>query len=224
MPLIPEEQPQESLAASVGRRTPLPRAGHPAPPRTPVTAPAVTPVPLEEVLLTRRSVREFTDRPVASAVLGAVLDTAEAAQRTQWPAGEHGDAELEPLLLVRRVEGLAPGVFGRQRGEFVARPGAGAHSAELAREYADAAVLVLVLGPVARAEDTAYGGLLVRAGALGHAIWLASRTHGLDCSVYGRAYHGAGGLLSGSDTGRGSGPRQRHLFTVALGHAAGSGR
>jgi hypothetical protein len=208
VPLIPRHEPADAVADMVRRRVPLPAAATgPEAPR-PTLPPGR---PLEEVLAGRTSVRDFTDEPVERAELAAVLARARAAQRDQWPAAVHGDPGLHLAVAARRVPGLAPGLYdwpadGTPR-PFNPVP---APRDTLADTYTPAPVLVLVCGSVTRVGGAAAGGLLVRAGALGHAVWLAARTHGLECSVFGAAWAPARRAFPGS----------RHLFTVALGHPA----
>jgi hypothetical protein len=83
--------------------------------------------------------------------------------------------------------------------------------------FTDAPAVVFIGGPVALTSGNSYGGLLVHAGALGYAIWLAARTHGLDCSVFGQPDHRITRAMRRQD------PALRHLFTIALGQGVASG-
>ncbi|WP_336208731.1 nitroreductase family protein [Nonomuraea sp. LPB2021202275-12-8] len=165
----------------------------------------------KSVLAGRRSVRRFGDRTVPVEELTDVLGTAEGAQRRQWPAGRHGDPGLTLMAAAYRVDGL-PGalhVWCRETAAF--DPGGNPEwLRRLPAWFAAAPALVLVCGSINRADRIAYGQLLVQAGALGYEIWLAARSRGLECSVYGNAIHEASGALA---------PGGRHLFTVALGYA-----
>ncbi|MCF2125861.1 hypothetical protein L1I79_05345 [Strepomyces sp. STD 3.1] len=82
----------------------------------------------------------------------------------------------------------------------------------LVADYVDAPVLVLLCAPTQHVASKAIGDLLVRAGSLGYALWLAARTHGLEATVFGGA-HTPLRLVPGMAEGHG-----RHLFTVALGY------
>lgn len=210
MPLIPLHEPADAVADMVRRRVPLTAAASPGPdgPR-----PGLPPGrPLEEVLAGRTSVRDFTDEPVRRAELDTVLARARAAQRDQWPSAVHGDPGLRLVVAALRVSGLAAGLY-EWPAAGVPRPlGHRPPPDSLTGTYTRAPALVLVCGPVPRAGGAAAGGLLVRAGALGYAVWLAARTHGLECSAFGAAWAPARRAAAQADEDT------RHLFTVALGH------
>ncbi|NED13059.1 nitroreductase family protein [Streptomyces sp. SID9124] len=212
MPLIPLHEPADAVADMVRRRVPLPSGTDPAPDGTrPVLPPGR---PLQEVLAGRVSVRRFTDEPVARAELAAVLARARVAQRDQWPSAVHGDPGLRLLVAARHVSGLAAGLYDWPAADEPRPLGHRPPPETLTETYTRAPALVLVCGSVTRAAGAAAGGLLVRAGGLGYAVWLAARTHGLECSAYGAAWAPARRALA---TTAGT---TRHLFTVAIGHPA----
>ncbi|MFI6344455.1 nitroreductase family protein [Streptomyces sp. NPDC050560] len=217
MPLIPPAEPVAALAGFVSRRAPLPPAA-PTPPGAEAARAAGGHAPpvrgLDAVLRGRRSVRDFGADPVGAVLLHTVLGLAHDADLAQWPPTAQGDPGLWLLLAVRAAPPLAPGAYRWEPGTGPRPLGRPLPLGELASAYADAPVLALVCGSPTRVGPEAVGGLLVRAGALGHAIWLAARTHGLDCSVYGGASAEARGAASRAV------PGARHLFTVALGHPA----
>lgn len=209
MPLIPLSEPAGAVADMVRRRVPLRPPTVPGPDRP---RPALPPGrPLEEVLAGRTSVRHFTDEPVARAELDTVLTRARAAQRDQWPSTVHGDPGLRLVVAALHVRGLTPGLYDWPEAGAPASLGPLPPTDGPADTYTRAPALVLVCGPV---TGGAAGGLLVRAGALGYAVWLAARTHGLECSVFGAAW--APARRAAAAPGEGT----RHLFTVALGHPA----
>ncbi len=74
-------------------------------------------IPLEDALRARRSVREYSSRPLTRAQLGQLLFSAQGitgsshgkSVRTAPSAG--GTFPMEMLVAVRQVEGLSPGVY-----------------------------------------------------------------------------------------------------------------
>ncbi|GAA3849154.1 nitroreductase family protein [Streptomyces sedi] len=210
MPLIPASQAAEALTEAVRRRDPVgPRPAGGGEENAPAPA-AGWAVGLAEVLAGRRSVRAFGPSPLEPGPLWEALAVAAADQRRQWPAARHGDAGLRLLVAARRVTGVAEGLYeGAPDGAPLAEAPDG-----LAEDYADAPALVFVCGGGTANAPRATPELLVRAGALGYAVWLAARTRGLECSVYGAAHAGVRRVAARAR------PGARHLFTVAVGHRA----
>jgi hypothetical protein len=143
--------------------------------------------PLRDVLAARRSVREFSRGPVAEDDVEFLIHHATAVTRHGWPAASKGLAVLasRPTPLLRE-------------------------------RYAPAPVLFAVCGDLTWAcspDGPGYGGLLVSAGALGHAIWLSALSIGLAASVFG------GPCDDITEAPRPVDPDMRHLFTVAVGPA-----
>jgi hypothetical protein len=210
MPLIAEGDPQRSMGEAMATRTPLePGAwslgpgGH----RVPVAA-ATADRPLEEVLRGRRSVREFSGEPLEWRVLSDVLRLARQACGRQYAA----NVPLAFLLGLRNVAGLASGLYVPAQDLGTARPVYVAETpTEVTRNYADAPALVFIGGPVVGTSGTSYGGLMTQAGALGHAVWLSARSHGLECSVFALPDFRVTRAMRAQDG------RTRHLFTVAVG-------
>lgn len=214
MPLISEQELSESIGTLFERRV-RPPGGYPDRARP---VPPGGRLSLDEVLAGRRSVRVFHDRSPDVDQLATVVGLAEAADARTWPAGRHGGAAPHALIAAFRVRGLERGLYVPAReGPGFDRIGAPAWQRELAGEYADAPAIALICGPVHRAGDGAYGGVLVRAGAFGYALWLAARSHGLDCSVYGAT------MPAVSRQAERTAPGTAHLFTVALGYAPDAG-
>lgn len=217
MPLLPLDEPSATLARLARHRSaprPVPAAA--APPVRP------SEVPPPAVLAGRRSVRAFADRALVDTDLARVLTAADQAQRVQWPPDRHGDPGLLLLVAAYRVDGLRSGLHAwRPAGGPGAGPSDGALEhltgpgwlRQLPDRYAPAPALVLVGGPVRRAGAEGYHALLVRAGALGYAVWLAARARGLECSVFGSASPEVSTALP-ADPAAGT----AHLFTVAVGH------
>jgi hypothetical protein len=173
---------------------------------------------LESILRRRRSTRAF--RPDAPALdrVRRIAAVAHAVDRRQWPAG--ADQAMSVLLGTSTLPEVTPGLHlcDARDGAPIAQV-AGPHLLPALRDaYCDAPVLLFICGDVraaAQAEHgTGYGSLLVRAGALGYALWMAALAEGLAGSVYGRPSPAV------TAVSRTLGPGVRHLFTVALGSDA----
>ncbi|SDR04494.1 nitroreductase family protein [Thermostaphylospora chromogena] len=224
MPLLPENAPVDAVKEVLGRgggavappsvtARAAPGTGLRTAPPEPAPARPGPRIPLSAVLAGRRSVRRFAAAAVPAETLGSVLDLAEAAQRRQWPRAAHDPLRPDVLVAAYRVEGVPPGLHRRAPDGRLTSLGTPSWMAELPGRYTDAPCLLLICGTLHRAGADGYGGLLVRVGALGHAIWLAARTHALEASVY------AGSSVEVCRELRAVEPGSRHLFTVALGYA-----
>ncbi|MET9428909.1 MULTISPECIES: nitroreductase family protein [unclassified Streptomyces] len=212
MPLIPLDEAATATAERVRRRAPFPAA---APDRRDSAVGTLTPGArsLDEVLEGRKSVREFTDVPVARSTLLAVLDRAAAAQRRQWPADRYGDPVLQLIVAARHVEGLSKDLYAWSADGKLRPLGVPCDENALAGDYTDAPAYVFVCGSVRRVGPDALAGQMFRAGSAGYAVWLAARTHGLECSAFGAAHAPVRSAAAAVQAGA------RHLFTVAIGHA-----
>ncbi|NUP39867.1 MAG: hypothetical protein HOY76_23390 [Streptomyces sp.] len=203
---MPQEEPETVMAAAAGGMLAFP---------PPEESPRAVERPDFHAALTdRRSVRDFADQAPPVSDLARTLQEAAASQQHQWPVHRHGDPGLTTLVAAYHVDGLAPGLHAWETGSasFTAltTPGVVARLGEM---YTPAPALVLLGGSIERVGGEAYGGLLVRAGALGYAVWLAARSRGLECSAFGLADHEL------SATFHQLSPGSAHLFTVALGYA-----
>ncbi len=215
MPLIEVTALTADVAALLSTRESASGPPRVVPARGPI-APGRELLPLEEVLSSRRSVREFDGRPLPVSDLEFVIRHAAGVLRTWWPAGPRADLGLEVLAAAFSVTGLPRGIYAAPRpGErLAADPG---WLPALRDSYARAPVLLAICGDLTWAcsdSGPGYGGLLTAAGALGYAMWLSALSIGLAASVYGGACQELTQLAASRASGR------RHLFTVALGHAA----
>jgi nitroreductase len=174
---------------------------------------------VDEILLRRRSVREFASGPLPVSQLQAAATAARNAEAATWPARSHGTSAFEILVAAFRVDGLPKGMFViRDAGQTrLAGPGA-ARLDSLRGQYADAPALLLIcadLNQACRAAGAAgYPSTLVRAGTMGYAAWLWAISAGLAGSVYGAPSHRVTEVARQLDT------NLRHLFTVAIGTPA----
>jgi hypothetical protein len=221
MPLIDGEELSAGLADLLSHR-PRPVPG---PPTLPVPGPQALPPhlrrelrPLSAVLAARRSVREFSDEPLALADLEFILGHADHAVRTWWPAGTRQDLGLTVLAAAFGVTGLPRGIHAVANGSRPRLLGDPRWLPALRDRYATAPVLLAVCGDLPWACSAAgpgYGGLLTAAGALGHAMWLSALSIDLAASVYGSTCHELTGTAHSHAAGL------RHLFTIAIGRPVG---
>jgi len=206
VPVVPEATLTREVIASLGDR-PGPTVAH-------EYREDAVPTPLhgvERLLRKRHAVRSFDCQDLPAEQLAQIMGTARDCYRAQWPAA--GD-DLCLLLTTRSASGPGNGAVHSVDLSAPPRtdpvPVGDCH--ELPQLYADAPALLLVCGDLGGPAAAAYPDLLVRAGALGHAIWLAGLAAGLDGCVFGRAHHRISQLAHQVR------PGYRHLFTVALGH------
>jgi hypothetical protein len=227
MPLISEADLEREIGRSLASRRPAAGAGRAADAgvHRPGTAPARprrgTLLPLADALAARRSVREFAASPLPRADLEFLLAHPAAEMERVWPAATARPSfGLVTLVIAARVTGLDAGVYTSGEAAGMARLADIPESRALYDLYAPAPVLFAICGDVGwatSAEGPGYGGLLVAAGALGHATWLSALSAGYAASVYG----GAAEELT--HVARRAGLGLRHLFTVAAGRPAATG-
>jgi nitroreductase len=194
--------------------------------RRPVCAedgPRWLPGSVEETLLRRRSVREFSADPLPVSRVRAAIAAARDAEAAAWPARSHGAVTFEILVAAFRVDGLPRGLFAIR--DSCPAELAGPQSIwldSLRGQYADAPALLLICADLNHACRVAgpagYSSTLVRAGTIGYAAWLWAISAGLAGSVYGVASHEVTGAARRLDA------NYRHLFTVAFGAPAPPGR
>jgi len=162
----------------------------------------------------------FRDDPVSIEQIRATLTGAYVDQQALWPPAVHHDLGLAMLLVAFRVATLSPDVYQAGppgTGTFAAVPVTGMLTP--LRQHGDAAALLLVCGDLDAAcragGESGYGSLLVRAGAMAHAAWLAAVGTGLSGHTCGRAAR-----LGNEAARQAFGSGSRHLVTVAIGMAA----
>ena len=175
----------------------------------------------DEVLARRWATRRFTAEPVSPRDLGVMTARALRADEALWPSSRHRELRFTILLAALRVSGLAPGLYRWAPGET----GAWAELDEdpwlsdLPGRYADAPCLVFVcaaIGPACAPDGPGYGPLLVRAGTIGHALWLSALSGGLAGCLFAAPHYRVTAAVRALDG------QTNHILTVALGHAAGS--
>jgi hypothetical protein len=177
---------------------------------------------LDDILIRRHSVREFSVDPLPQSCVNAAVLAAFDAEAATWPARMHGTLAFEILVAAFRVDGTAAGLYAfrdfRSERDAVLAGSTATWFDALRSQYADAPVLLLVCGNLNQAcQDTGpagYPSMLVRSGTIGYAAWLWAVSAGLAGSVYGGASHRVTGAARQLD------PNLRHLFTVALGKPA----
>jgi SagB-type dehydrogenase family enzyme len=180
-------------------------SGKPATIRLPKPLRALT--TLEGVLGKRRSIRQYSQRPVEVDVLATVLHGALSADAV-WPE-EYRHSDLAYYVLARQVAGIAPGLY-RYHAEThgLSREGPPLlrdHMLDLLvqAEFADVPVLIWITGNLAAAcaGEGARGHrqLLLRAGAAGHRLWMAALSLGLSGCLVAGVVPGAARRLLGFD-------------------------
>ena len=160
------------------------------------------------------------DDPLSIDQIRAILTSAYVDQEALWPPAVHHDLGLAMLLVAFRVATLSRDAYQAGppgTGRFAAVPVTGLLSS--LRQHADAPALLLVCGDLDAAcragGESGYGSLLVRAGAMAHAAWLAAVGAGLSGHTCGRAAR-----LGNEAARQAFGSGSRHLVTVAIGMAA----
>jgi hypothetical protein len=144
--------------------------------------------------------------------LRAVLRAAMQASYRLWPPGRHGDY-LSVLVAAFAVAGLPPGLYLALRPDAALLPlPAGGPGIDALRPQAQGCdALLLVCGNVPEAaSDGGYGGLLVRAGALGHLLCMSAATLALASSADPASCPQVTHVIRQADAGL------RHLLTVAI--------
>src|SRR6185312_1955466 len=205
---------ESDYAEAVGATLPLSEAGNDE-------------LPLWNVLENRRAVRAYAKQSISEKNLATMLKAAVEGDGADWPSAEY-PANIELLVVAWRVEGLAQGIYQYlPAAHSLALVGpapkqeAGGRGLVLQTEFADAAAIVLVTGELGAAVKQhgpwGHRNLLVRAGAAGYRLWLASLAIGLSGTVFAGLLPRAAQRLAGLD-----GYRKAGLFAYAVGYAAES--
>jgi nitroreductase len=168
-------------------RTPVPTELRRAPDEGPLTElppPSAPRAALDEMLLERTAVRDYADTPLSSADLSAILAAADRMDSGGWPQERAAGVDLELYCAAWRVTGVDTGLYRYlPRHSALCRvsslpDGPQAEELVMQREFASAAALVVITGNLAAAlaRHGSHGHrlLLSRAGAAGHAAWLAA--------------------------------------------------
>ena len=187
------------------------------------------PTPIEQTktlvqsLLERTAIRFYAPTPLSAAQLGSILKAASLGDQQDWPHEEEAGVGLQLLAVAWRVEGIEPAVYSYhpQSHELAyvgPAPDPGqATSLALQAEFASAPVLIFVTGNLAAACER-YGSwghrqLLLRAGAAGQRLWLASIGVGLAGTVFAGFLPRAAHRFAGVD-----GYLQASLLAYSVGH------
>jgi hypothetical protein len=204
MPLVDETELGADVLATFATRRGTATASRPDRDGRPL------PRPLDAILAERRSVRNFGDDAVDGPTLTAVLRDAGRSATGHVGAAAPG---LAMTVAAYDVEGLSAGAYAVDPGGALSAVAGPSDVAPFPARYADAPALIAVCGDIgwACAAGPGYAGLLVGAGALGYAVWLAALTHGLVASAYGAPSEELTRIAQRAD------PNLRHLFTVAVG-------
>jgi SagB-type dehydrogenase family enzyme len=180
---------------------------------------------LGEVLAGRRSVRIYTDDPVSLAQLSTILGYAHRWDAAEWRSVERGEEALKFTVLANNVEGLEPGVYAYEPVSHELISLRGALSTEESMdlfaqsEFAEAPVTVWISANLAaacsRAGSFGHRRLLIRAGAAGHRLWMASLALGMAGCMVAGVIPGAARRRLGMD-----GYTNASLLAFAAGHGS----
>jgi len=180
---------------------------------------------LDEVLTGRNSMRTYTDDPVSLAQLSTILSYALRWDVAEWRSGERGEEALKFTVLANNVEGLEPGVYEYEPVSRELISLRGALSAEESKdlfvqsEFAEAPMTVWISANLAaacsRAGSFGHRRLLIRAGAAGHRLWMASLALGMVGCLVAGVIPGAARRRLGMD-----GYTNASLLAFAAGHGS----
>jgi hypothetical protein len=192
-------------------------------PLTRLPAPAAPRAALADVLPERTAVRDYAGTPVSGADLSALFAAADRMDARGWPAERAAGVDLELYCAAWRVTGVDTGLYRylpEQSGlcRVADLPdGPAAEELVMQREFAEAPALVVITGnlaaAVARHGSHGHRLLLARAGAAGHAAWLAALRLGLAGTVFAGLLPSVLRERAGAD-----GYHRAALFAFAAGH------
>lgn len=190
------EESQTDLAAS---ETPLPRQARETAAENLAGAvslpePLARSRPLFDVLRDRKAVRSYQGAPISQQALATMLKTAADGDAADWPE-EQDISKLQLIVVGWRLEGIAPAIYEYVPGRHLLSligpaPDQQTEGADLVlqTEFARASAIVLITGALgtalARHGSWGHRNLLLRAGAAGQRLWLASLGAGLQGSVF----------------------------------------
>jgi len=178
---------------------------------------------LSRSLHDRTAIRFYDPAPVGAAQLGTILRAASAGDRQDWGGEDEAGVGLQFLVVAWRVAGVEPAVYRYQPHDHTldrlgpAPDQQEATSLALQTEFAGAPVIVFMTGNLA-AACTRHGGwghrqLLLRAGAAGQRLWLASLGVGLVGTVFAGFLPRAAHRFTGVD-----GNLEASLLAYSTGH------
>lgn len=132
----------------------------------------------KEIVLKRRSIREFTKQSISKVEFESILDI------LQKPITSDCDENINIYCIINRVQGMKLGVFKDteylKEGDFITKAGYLCLEQALGR---DSAVTFFLTSKSAN-----YQAMYQKAGILGHRIYLASNYLGIGCSGIGAYY------------------------------------
>lgn len=180
---------------------------------------------LDEVLTGRHSVRTYTNDPVSLAQLSTILGYAHRWDAAEWWGGERREESLKFTVLANNVEGLEPGVYAYEpvSRELISLRGALSAEERLdlfgQSEFAEAPVTIWIsanlVAACSRAGSFGHRRLLIRAGAAGHRLWMASIALGMAGCLVAGVIPGAARRRLGMD-----GYTNASLLAFAAGHGS----
>jgi hypothetical protein len=207
-------------------RPPVPPELRRAPENGPLTAlpsPASPRAALDDVLTERTSIRDYAATPLSDADVSAIFTAADRMDARGWPDERAAGVDLELYCAAWRVSGVDTGLYRYlpQRSGLVRvaslPDGPQAEELVLQQEFAHAPALLVITGnlagALARHGSHGHRLLLTRAGAAGHAAWLASLRLHLVGTVFAGLLPHVLRERAGAD-----GYHRAALFAFAVGH------
>ncbi|MEU6084215.1 nitroreductase family protein [Streptomyces sp. NPDC047108] len=217
MPLIDLNRLTEDLLLSSPQR----RSSRPGTGRTaPSVVPPALPGDAVGALRARAAVRQWASGAFDGARLLRALRHASEQDRQWWGPAFPELPSPVAAVLAQRVDGVAAGYhhYAPATGELAPQPydPPPVRDLVLQLEFAEAPVVIVVLGDLAAAVDR-YGThghrlLLARGAAFAHAVWLAGLSEGAAGTVFAGVLSSAGRTELGID-----GFRRAQLLGLALG-------
>ena len=183
---------------------------------------------LYDVMQDRRAVRAYSNDYISQEQLGTMLQIAAEGDNIDWPSQSYA-ARLNLLVVAWRVTGIHPGIYRYQLDSHALQllmpptdESLNGRGLVLQVEFAEAAALILITGSLrdttAQLGSWGHRNLLVRAGAAGQRLWLASLSTGLCGTVFAGMLPRAARTLAGID-----GFRTAGLFAYATGYPKTTG-
>ncbi len=223
MPLISMSGPAEQLVTLLGGRQSAERAARPRRQPSPDARSFAGPLPAaalrlalaeaEQAVLARHPAAGFGVSRISRADLAALAATALTADgRGPWVPAAPG---LVLLLAALRTDCLPRGLYWAEQQDEILFIPLGVLVPKEEEEGGGPGALFLIAGNMRQAASSArghgYPALLVRAGALGHAVCGAAATRGLTAAI------DVGTSPQVTAAARLADPGLRHLLTVAVG-------
>jgi SagB-type dehydrogenase family enzyme len=194
-------------------------------------APGMAPaIPFWEVLEKRRSLRDYSEKPISMQELGDLLWATQgvtASAPSPWFRTAPSAGALHPIdtyLVVNRVTGLDPGVYRlrmgdfsldlKRKGDFSSQISQGALDQAIAREAAVVFVWVAVIERSRQKyRQRAYRYIYLDCGHIAQNLYLAATALNLGCCAMAAFYDDEVNALIGAD-----GQEETAIYLAAVGN------